>query len=107
MHKAKCPSLVTAEPERMLEVQWSAAEQEGHQVELLLRAMDRKNLLAEIASEGYQQVQIRGESEIADVCRLTCIEQGFEVVEGKDLPILQVEGYTVALVNHQSNESKA
>jgi len=66
-----------------------------------------KKFLAEIASEGYQQVQIRGESEIADVCRLTCIEQGFEVVEGKDLPILQVEGYTVALVNHQSNESKA
>jgi DNA-binding MarR family transcriptional regulator len=62
-----------------------------------------KKLLAEIKSEGYHQVQIHGESEIADVCRLTCIEQGFEVVEGGGLPILNVEGYTVALANHQQN----
>lgn len=66
-----------------------------------------KNLLSEIKAQGYQQVQIRGESEIADVCRLTCIEQGFEVGTGKDLPILQVEGYTVALVNHQPYEDDA
>ncbi len=50
VHKAKCPSLLSAEPERLLEVQWSASTQEAHQVELLLRAADRKNLLADISS---------------------------------------------------------
>lgn len=63
-----------------------------------------KQLLTEVKSNGFQQVQISGESEIADVCRLTCIEQGFEVGEGNDLPRLEVKGYTVSLVNHQLNQ---
>jgi len=63
-----------------------------------------KQLLAEVQSYGFHQVQISGESEIADVCRLTCIEQGFEIEEGKDLPRLVVNGYTVSLVSHQPQE---
>ncbi len=55
-----------------------------------------KNLLAEIKSEGYNQVRITGESEIADVCRLTCLEQGFDVVDREDLPTLEVNGYSVS-----------
>jgi GTP pyrophosphokinase len=51
VHKAKCPSLGTAEPERLLEVQWSgAAGQGGHRAELHLKAVDRRNLLADISS---------------------------------------------------------
>ena len=50
VHKAKCPTLLTAEPERLLEVQWSEAQQEAHRAELLLRAADRRNLLADISS---------------------------------------------------------
>lgn len=55
-----------------------------------------KGLLAEIKTEGYDQIRISGESEIADVCRLTCLEQGFEVVSKGDLPILEVKGYSVS-----------
>ncbi len=50
VHKAKCPSLLSAEPERLLEVQWSGTASEAHQAELLLRAADRRNLLADISS---------------------------------------------------------
>ena len=56
-----------------------------------------KRLLAEIRSAGYKQVKITGDSEIADVCKLTCLEQGFEIGEGDGIPILVVEGYTVRL----------
>jgi DNA-binding MarR family transcriptional regulator len=56
-----------------------------------------KRLLAELRSAGYQQVKITGDSEIADVCKLTCLEQGFEIAEGDGIPILVVEGYTVRL----------
>jgi DNA-binding MarR family transcriptional regulator len=55
-----------------------------------------KHLLAEIKTEGYQQVRITGESEIADVCQLTCLEQGFEVVDRDDIPTLEVHGYVVS-----------
>jgi DNA-binding MarR family transcriptional regulator len=57
-----------------------------------------KSLLGEIQAEGYRQVRICGESEIADVCQLTCLEQGFEVAEGGNLPVLQIDGYSVDLI---------
>lgn len=60
---------------------------------------DVKNLLAEIREEGYSQVRITGESEIADVCHLTCLEQGFDVLDNEDLPTLEVNGYSVSRKN--------
>ena len=56
-----------------------------------------KDLLAEIRDDGFSQVKITGKSEIADVCQLTCLEQGFEVVDRDDIPILEVKGYSVVL----------
>jgi hypothetical protein len=38
-----------------------------------------------------------------DICRLTCIEQGIEVVTDKDVPVLQVDGFKVKL---QMEDSK-
>ncbi len=64
-----------------------------------------KELLTEIKAEGYRKVSIEGESEIADVCRLTCLEQGFEIAEGEDLPLLMVEGYSVSLKMDQRRDS--
>jgi len=55
-----------------------------------------KDILTEIKAEGYSQVRITGESEIADVCQLTCLEQGFDVVDNDDLPTLEVDGYSVS-----------
>lgn len=56
-----------------------------------------KDLLAEIRADGFQQVRITGESELADVCQLTCLEQGFEVVDFDNLPTLEVNGYSISL----------
>ncbi len=56
-----------------------------------------KELLREVRLSGHDRVAIVGDSELADVCRLTCLEQGVEVVENADVPVLQVEGYTVRL----------
>lgn len=66
-----------------------------------------KDLLAEIRAEGYTQVKITGKSEIADVCQLTCLEQGFEVIDRDDIPVLEVTGYSVALKNTQVKENQA
>ena len=57
-----------------------------------------KELLSDIRAAGFHQVKIEGDSEIADVCRLTCLEQGVDVVDIEEIPILEVEGYTVRLV---------
>jgi DNA-binding MarR family transcriptional regulator len=57
-----------------------------------------KELLDELKSQGYHRCRIEGEGEIADVCQLTCLEKGFEVVEHPELPLLKVEGYRVFLI---------
>ena len=57
-----------------------------------------KELLGDIRAAGFKQVKIEGDSEIADVCRLTCLEQGVDVVDIEEIPILEVEGYTVRLI---------
>ncbi len=58
---------------------------------------DVKLLLAEVKEAGYTQVIIKGNSEIADVCHLTCLEQGMEVVTQGKVPVLAIQGYRVYL----------
>ena len=53
--------------------------------------------LKAVEAAGYKQVRIIGKGDIADICRLTCLEHGIEVVDHKAAPALQVEGVKVLL----------
>jgi len=56
--------------------------------------------LAEAQSHGAHAVHIAGDGDIADVCRLTCLEQGVPVVSepvGADVAVLEIRGQKVAL----------
>ena len=50
IHRTDCPNLVTTDPHRWIEVNWSKQESGRHRSELFLRAEDKKNLLAEISA---------------------------------------------------------
>jgi DNA-binding MarR family transcriptional regulator len=54
-------------------------------------------LLAETTRAGYNRVCIEGEGDIADICRLTCLEQGIAVVDAPGVPVLEVHGTKVHL----------
>jgi DNA-binding MarR family transcriptional regulator len=56
-----------------------------------------RELLAEVKSDGFNQVRIDGEGDIADICRLTCLEQSFAIVEDENSPALEVRGVRVHL----------
>ncbi len=56
-----------------------------------------RELLAEVKRAGFIQVRIEGEGDIADICRLTCLEQGIAVVDWENVPVLQVHGLKVSL----------
>ena len=56
-----------------------------------------KDLLVEVKDAGYDSVRIDGDGDIAEVCRLSCLEHGVPVVEMEDLPVLEVHGYKVVL----------
>ncbi len=53
--------------------------------------------LSQVKDSGYDRVRIIGRGDVADVCRLTCLEHGIHVVNDKDVPALRVEGFKVLL----------
>jgi DNA-binding MarR family transcriptional regulator len=62
-----------------------------------------RELLLQARQAGHSQVQIMGDGDIADICRLTCLEQGFRVSEPEPdnstdkIPVLEVQGTKVFL----------
>jgi DNA-binding MarR family transcriptional regulator len=68
----------------------------------LYRQMREKAIeaLAKARQEGYASIQIAGEGDIADVCRLTCLEQGFSIMDdGRNVsvPVLEIDGLEISL----------
>lgn len=65
---------------------------------LYRRVRQRVNeLLGEVKRAGYSDVRINGDGDIADICRLTCLEQGISVNINPDAPALEVRGVKVVL----------
>ena len=60
--------------------------------------------LSQVKAAGYDRVRIAGKGDVADICRLTCLEHGVSVVTDKNAPVLQVEGFKVALRMEEKNE---
>lgn len=51
-----------------------------------------------IRAEGYTQVRLDGSGDVADVCRLTCLEQGLSVIDTGEAPMLQIRDLKVFVV---------
>ncbi len=56
-----------------------------------------KEHLNAIRAAGFNRVRIVGEGDVADICRLSCLEQGFAVVQDTDAPTLEVKGFKVMM----------
>jgi DNA-binding MarR family transcriptional regulator len=53
--------------------------------------------LDQIKAAGFDEVAIKGEGDVADVCRLSCLEQGMTVTSNSRAPVLEVIGLNVYL----------
>jgi DNA-binding MarR family transcriptional regulator len=60
--------------------------------------------LKAVEAAGYKSIQIIGKGDVADICRLTCLEHGINVVNDEDAPALKVEGFKVLLRMEDMNE---
>ena len=59
-----------------------------------------KSLIGQAVRHGYQALVIQGDGDLADICRLTCLEQGIHVQDDTPagaLPTLCANGTTLAL----------
>jgi DNA-binding MarR family transcriptional regulator len=59
--------------------------------------------LAEIRRAGYQCIRLEGEGDVAEVCRLTCLEQGMAIVDKGKAPLIKIQDLKV-LVEWQDHQ---
>lgn len=57
-----------------------------------------KEAASALRAEGVERVRLQGEGDVADICRLTCLEQGLTIAEEAGLPTFEVRGLSVALL---------
>jgi len=69
-----------------------------HQFMLYHKTREKvKEYLTEVREHGQSSVRILGEGDVADICKLTCIEQGVAVTGDEHAPALEVRGLKVIL----------
>jgi DNA-binding MarR family transcriptional regulator len=56
-----------------------------------------REALVEVKRAGFNTVNIKGSGDIADICRLTCMEMGISISEDPGVPILEVHGLKVVV----------
>ena len=66
-----------------------------HYIETSMRLYRRTRLqvhelLNQVIQAGHKQIHIDGDGDIADICRLTCLEQGIQVIDNHFLKNVQV-----------------
>jgi DNA-binding MarR family transcriptional regulator len=53
--------------------------------------------ISEVKRAGYDSVRLIGEGDVADICRLSCLEQEVKIVQDENVPALEVKGFKVLL----------
>lgn len=54
--------------------------------------------LDQVRERGYHSIRLQGEGDLADVCRLTCLEQNIAIAEDGDAPVLSVKDYKICIL---------
>jgi predicted ArsR family transcriptional regulator len=60
--------------------------------------------LNEVKKAGYDRIRLLGEGDVADICRLSCLEQDIEIVTDGNVPTLEVKGFKVLLYMEDIDE---
>jgi DNA-binding CsgD family transcriptional regulator len=55
------------------------------------------NAITTLKEHGISHVQVDGDGEVADICRLTCLEQGLHIVSDHHSPKMKVIGLKIFL----------
>jgi DNA-binding MarR family transcriptional regulator len=68
---------------------------------------EARRILSTAKREKISTVRIVGDGDIADVCRLTCLELGIRVADGEskdNVPIITIEGREINIIDNQTGE---
>jgi predicted transcriptional regulator len=57
-----------------------------------------------VKKAGFNRIRLLGEGDVADICRLSCLEQDIQIVSDRMVPTLEVKGFKVLLHMDGDNE---
>lgn len=66
-------------------------------------------MLEEINEKGYKQIRLIGDGDVADVCRLTCLENGVEIIgedNNQNVPTVIIHGLKL-FINWEAEKTTA
>ncbi|MCJ7622723.1 MAG: winged helix-turn-helix domain-containing protein [Anaerolineaceae bacterium] len=55
------------------------------------------NALTELQGSGAKHVRLEGDGDVADICRLTCVERGVDIVKDEKAPLLKIQGLKIVI----------
>lgn len=56
-----------------------------------------KGYVEQVKADGFDRLVLVGEGDVADICRLTCLEQNINLVDEPGVPVIEVRGLGVTL----------
>ncbi len=62
-------------------------------------------ILDRVREAGFKAVRLQGDGDVADVCRLTCLEQGVPLVDDPKAPLLRIQDLKVVLEMEDGDKS--
>jgi len=90
IHKAECVNLRSTDPQRWISVNWSGAVRTMHRSQLLIRAENRKNILADISSTiSHDDAEIVSFNARTTTNNLAELDVVLEVSDLKHLQVIQ------------------
>ncbi len=51
--------------------------------------------LEQISEDGHDSVRVQGDGDVGEICRLTCLEKNFQVVDDPRAPLLRIDNLKV------------
>jgi DNA-binding MarR family transcriptional regulator len=54
-------------------------------------------VLSQVHQAGYHDIRLVGDGDVAEICRLTCLENNIAVVSDPEAPCVQIKGYKMFL----------
>ena len=64
-----------------------------------------KECVQQLKEEGCAGVQIQGDGDVTDICKLTCLEQNMPITNNPNHPTLEVKGMSVNLIAAVKNDN--
>jgi DNA-binding MarR family transcriptional regulator len=63
-----------------------------------------QDAIAQVRQAGFERICLEGDGDIADVCRLTCLENGIAIVQDDEAPRVIIRAMKLFVVFEKDNE---